>query len=131
AFNEVQPGTAVCFVEANTTQEEWRIIEEVYHADERLDEISPDHLLAIELMGKRVGETFLLSPPGIARRTGVIRKILSKYVYRYQECIESFQVRFPTIANFEMVRVARPSVLGMDFSPIFSAADKKEQAVQG
>lgn len=135
AFEEVQPGAAVCFVEANTTQEQWRIIEDVYKADERLGEMSPDHFLAVQLKGKRVGDTFLLAAPGVVRRTAVVKKILSKYVYRYQECIASFQVRFPAIANIEVVRVGPEVNLGtsqeMDLRPILSAVDIKEQAIEG
>lgn len=133
-FNQVEPGAAVCFVETGTTQEQWRIIEEHYVTNGQLSEVPPEHFLATQLLGKKVGDTFLLSPPGIAQRTGEIRRIESKYVYRYQDCLESFQVRFPTDADFEMVRVARQDGLGvsqsMDFSAVFAAVDKRQEQLK-
>jgi tetratricopeptide (TPR) repeat protein len=132
-FGEAGPGAAICFVETGTDQEQWRIIEEAHEPDERLHEISPSHFLAGELKGKKVGDSFLLTP-GITKRNGTIRRILSKYVYHYQDCLNSWQVRFPAVLLLEMVRIAQQNEPGAgaeaDFRPIFSVLDQKEQAVQ-
>lgn len=120
-------------MEAGTQQEQWRIIEDVYEPDELLNEIPPSHFLAGELIGKRVGDSFLLSPSGIATRTAVIKQVLSKYVYRYQDCLASWQIRFPAIPALEMLRITQREEQGgvneADFSAVFSLLDRKEEAI--
>jgi tetratricopeptide (TPR) repeat protein len=134
-FDEVQPGTAVCFVETHTTGEQWRILEDVYEANEQLDEISSDHFHAHQLIGKKVGDSFMVAPPGVTKRTAEIRQILSKYVFRYQDCTRSFQVRFPESGYIEMIRIGPSTGLvpgqNVDLSPILTAVDIKEQLLKG
>ena len=55
----VGSGTAVCFIEEGTTTERWVVIEDAFVPDSKLDEIAPDSLLAKNLDGKRVGESFI------------------------------------------------------------------------
>jgi hypothetical protein len=128
-------GTAVSFVEEGTTTERWVVIEEAFEPDSRLDEISPDSLLAKNLDGKRVGESFTLAEGKFVGygRNGVVRQILSKYVFRYQECITQWEIRFPDSPEIQMFRLsaARPAEGEQpDFAPIIEALKRKRDSTQ-
>jgi len=128
-------GTAVSFVEEGTTTERWVVIEEAFEPDSKLDEISPDSLLAKNLDGKRVGESFTLAEGKFVGygRNGVVRQILSKYVFRYQECITQWEIRFPDSPEIQMFRLsaARPAEGEQpDFAPIIEALKRKRDSTQ-
>ena len=59
------------------------------------------------MIGKKVGDVFTLSSGGIQDRTAEILSIDSKYVHRFQECLNQFQVRFPDRGDLQQVRLAR------------------------
>jgi len=132
SFEEARPGAAICFVETGTEQEQWRIIEDINKPDERMNEIGPAHFLSKELDGKRIGDSFALAASDVSSRTATIKQILSKYVYRYQDCLSFWQVRFPRVPGVEMVRVfpigAGPDTKDLDLSPILSMLDRREEA---
>jgi tetratricopeptide (TPR) repeat protein len=123
----VGPGTAVAFKEEGTTQEEWRIIEEEFEPDPGLQEIGPDHFIAVHLKGKRVGETFLLAEGSVTSTRGTITQILSKYVYRFQECSGNWQKRFPALPDIQSLRVLRVGPGGsqeIDLTQFFASLDR-------
>ena len=130
ALQEAGPGAAVCFVEMGAGQEQWLVIEDSHKPDKTLNEIAPDHSLATELKGKRQGDTFALAGSGISKRSATIKQIMSKYIYRYQDCLTYWQVRFPTVPGIEMVRVLPKSGSDgedLDISPILSMVDEREK----
>lgn len=130
-FTEAGPGAAVCFIETGTNQEQWRIIEEMYDPDERLSEVSPSHFLALQLKGKKIGQEFSITELGIAKRTARIQQIVSKFVFRFRDCLNQWQVRFPSVPGFEMMRVVRKKEPTgeeeVDLSGVFSALDRREE----
>jgi len=124
----VVPGTAVAFIEDRTSLEEWRVIEEEYEPNASLQEIGPDHFIARELVGKRVGDTFLLARGSVTSRAAKITQILDKHVYRFQDCIGNFQKRFPELPDIQSVRMGiklDPSgVPQPDLTEFFASFDK-------
>ena len=58
------------------------------------EEISLTDPRAVSLIGKRVGDTFVLAAAPMGNREAIIRKIQTKYVRRFQDCMTELQVRF-------------------------------------
>ncbi|MBN2455312.1 MAG: hypothetical protein JXB29_02055 [Sedimentisphaerales bacterium] len=91
------PGAAVQYQENDTRELRWHIIENsvVSTPESSRNEFSPDHPHSIEIIGKKAGEHFYLVKDGIQERTATIKNVLSKYVYRFNYCLEEFESRFP------------------------------------
>ena len=68
-------------------------------------EISPNRELGKELMHKKVGDDVTLSPQSLQPRVVKIEAVLSKYVYRYQQVLQNFQVNFPHANTIQMLKV--------------------------
>jgi hypothetical protein len=68
-------------------------------------EISPDSELGKELLHKKVGDDVTLSPQSLQPRVVKIKAVLSKYVYRYQQVLQNFQVNFPHANTIQMLKV--------------------------
>jgi tetratricopeptide (TPR) repeat protein len=100
----VDVGSAVRFEELPIGDPEWRVIENTNDPSSDFEEIAADSKLALELMGKHVGDTFLLAP-GIIDRRGRILQIVPKYVRRYNDCGDRWQIRFPEEPMVEAVRL--------------------------
>lgn len=121
------PGMAIAFREEGSTQEEWRIIEDENTPDPNLQEIGPDHVMAQNLKGKRVGETFLVAEGPLTSTKGTITQILNKYVYRFQDCTGNWQKRFPGLPDIQSIRVVKLGPEGgreVDLSAVFKVLDR-------
>jgi hypothetical protein len=68
-------------------------------------EISPDSELGKELIHKKLGDEVILSPLSLQPRVVKIEAILSKFVYRYQQVLQNFQVNFPHANTIQMLKV--------------------------
>jgi len=127
APESVSTGTAVCYEEEGTNQQQWIVIEDESEPDRKLHEIAQGEALAKELNGKGVGDTFALSQD----RRALIKSILSKYVYRYQECLTTWELNFPEIPMVNLIRVfknpASPGPEQFDLSGIFKRLDQLEE----
>lgn len=93
----VDDGVAVYYQEDDTGVKRWHIIEDCEdpQPDKDRNEFFPHHPRSIQLMGKKVGENFVLSEHPIQERYGTVLNILSKYVYRWNVCLSEFDDRFP------------------------------------
>jgi len=127
SFPEVKIGCAVCYVEANETQESWMIIEDSPNPDMSRQEYSPEHLLSQAMMGKRVGDRVVLTKGTVSERAATIKTIISKYVYRYQDSMKNLQIRFPDVKGLESVKVVRTNKDGKeeaDFSAVIASVEQ-------
>ena len=117
-FTEIQEGCAVCYVEDDETQERWMIIEDAPDPDILRLEYRPDHQLSQEMKGKKVGDKVILSTGTMGNRSGIIKSIISKYVFRYQDSMHNWQIRFPDAPGLESVKVMRKNKEGKEeFDP--------------
>ena len=103
-FEAAQLGCAVCFVEQDTNFESWVILEDAPDADESLGEYGPSSNLMKQLRGRKLGDKFQLSDGRVNRKTAVVKQLMSKYAYRYQDCLYQWARRFPGLPEIEMVR---------------------------
>jgi tetratricopeptide (TPR) repeat protein len=108
-FETVGPGAAVCFVEQDTNTERWAILEDRSDADEALGEYATSHALHKVLKGKRAGDKFPLPEGLFSRRTGVIKQVVSKFAWRYQDTAQNWSSRFPGMPEIEMSAPAAES----------------------
>ncbi len=90
-------GAAILYAESDTGVQRWHVIEDSATGQARSEwnEFSPEHPLSLAMMGCKVGDCFLLTQDGLQDRSAKIEKIVSKYVYRFNDCLEEFERRFP------------------------------------
>lgn len=103
-LDRVQLGAAVLFREVPSGNPQWRVLEETTQPSSEFEEISSDSALAAELLGKRVGEKFLLAS-GMIPRHGEVLQIVPKYVRRYGDTGDQWQIRFPGEPMIESVHL--------------------------
>lgn len=106
-FSEIREGCAVCYVEDDETQERWMIIEDAANPDVLRWEYRPDHPLSQEMKGKRVGDRVILASGTLGNRSATIKSFISKYVFRHQDSMQNWQIRFPESRGLESVKVMR------------------------
>ncbi len=127
----VQEGVAIAYRESGDSHIQWVVVEED-DPDPLLDEYSVTHARVQHMIGKKVGDVFTLSSGGIQDRTAEILSIDSKYVHRFQECLNQFQVRFPDRGDLQQVRLARQHNSDnqqLDISPILRSLDQHHHHV--
>ncbi len=133
-FETAQPGCAVCFVEPQDGAEQWVILEDSPEADEAAGEYGPTHPLTRQLRGRRPGDKFTLpDSTRLSRRSAVVKRIISKYAYRYQDCLNGWESRFPGLPEIEMVqsavRAAPPEELPAAPTPVALPNGSRESAL--
>ncbi len=94
-FDTAAPGAAVCFAEQDTNVDKWIVLEDADEPDESIDEYGPVSPMAKALKGKRVGDKFQLPEGRFSRKSGVVRQIVSKYAWRFQDSAGGWSRRFP------------------------------------
>ncbi len=104
---EVCAGTAVSYVEESHSDERWIVIEDSRNPDIGRAEYPEEHPLAQRLLGKKPGEMFVLAEGTVQSRTATVRQVLSKYVYRFRDCMAEWQLRFPSVRAIESVAVTK------------------------
>ena len=95
--DSVKAGIAVKYKEEDSGRETWVIIEDSLPPRPALGEQAPDTPVARALIGKGKGDLFVLREH--PRRTGVVLKIVDKYVHRFRQCISEMETRFPGSAH--------------------------------
>jgi len=92
---EVAAGTAVAYLEEDSEVPKWWVIEDNLLPSIALRELSPQHPTAAKFLGAKVGDQVVLRDGSIQARTVKISSVLSKYVYRFQQCMADFEDCFP------------------------------------
>lgn len=130
-YSTAEPGAAVCYVEDNTSEQRRVVIEDSPPGAPRFhDEIPTNAPLAAQLSGKRVGDKFTLAPSEISPRTATVTQIQNKYVYRYQDCMGQWQIRFPESADVQSVHLKQEADGKVDVSEILRRIDRTHAAAQ-
>jgi hypothetical protein len=86
--------------EQSTGDPDWIVIEDTDDPYLELKETSASSRLAKELIGKKVGDTFVLAP-GMIDREGVIRQIVPKYVRSYNDCGDRWPISISSAEQLE------------------------------
>jgi hypothetical protein len=126
----VAPGCAVQYRIDGTGEEKWVIIEDGINPRYDHEEIGPDHEWAQDVAGKGVGDHFHLRRDPIQSRTATIQAILSKFVYRKLDVMNSWEDRFPHIFFVRRYTFPTKEDGSPDIAPILKALDLREERVQ-
>jgi hypothetical protein len=120
---------AVTYREVGQTDVHRLIIEES-HPDHLLDEYSLQHPRVKPILGKKVGDEFVISSAGIQERKGTIVSINHKYIARFQRSLDEFQARFPGRQEMQQIRLSREGSEDdeqLDLSPIIASLDQRRR----
>ena len=132
-FDTAAPGAAVCFVEENSTVDRWILLEESGDADESLDEYGPQHPIVRALKGKKVSDKFQLPEGRFSRKSAVVKILMSKYAWRYMDCLTNWQTRFPGQAEIEITHAVAEvipwSEMRDGFEPLFESSNGRREDV--
>jgi hypothetical protein len=106
--------------------------EESDEPDSKLQEAAPAEPLVQRLLGKREGETFLLAEGRLSGvdRHGIIRRIVSKFVFRYQQLLDQWSIRYQS-GEIEAVHIStgsRPE--DFEVGAILHAVERKKEATK-
>lgn len=126
----VAPGCAVLYKCNTTSEEKWIILEDGEKPCFNREEIGVDHELSKDLIGKHLGDLFHLRRDPIQSKFGTILKIISKYLYRKYEILNSWEMRFPERFFITQYTTSTKEDGSPDVSPILKALDIKEKHVQ-
>lgn len=129
-MEEVTIGSAVQYTEDGANEPEWGVIEDTDKPSAAFEEISASGELAQKLLGKRVGETFVLAKSPVKDRVAIINQVLSKYTRRFQAIGEKMEIRFGDQTVVRTMRFPKPEALtAADLQPILDSVKKRSEAV--
>lgn len=131
ALDVAGPGAAVSFVEEGQTVPRTVVIEETPESGPPFaQQLDPSDLLARAVRGKRVGETFVLHKGVVSTRRARITAVINKYVYRYQDSLSEWQIRFPEDATIESIQTVKEPGGEPDLSELLASIDRRQEAVR-
>jgi tetratricopeptide (TPR) repeat protein/DNA-binding PadR family transcriptional regulator len=107
----VSSDSAVYCQEIGSGEFRWFVLEQTDKPVRDFEEISLSDPRAESLIGKRVGDTFVLAAAPMGNREAIIRKIQTKYVRRFQDCMTELQVRFGPKTMLQSVYVGPPDAI--------------------
>jgi tetratricopeptide (TPR) repeat protein len=124
-------GVAVQYQEDDTRELRWHIIEDstVSKPNSSRNEFPIDHPISKEMLGKKRGERFYLIKDGIQERTATIKNVVSKYVYRFNDCLEEFENRFPGAQAIKRM-IIKEEGGKPDLSPLHRLIEKDSEFIQ-
>ena len=127
----VAPGIAVRYKEDDTNVCHWHIVENssISTPMQSRNEYALDHPISQAMLGKKSGDSFFLRKDSLQDRTATIQEIHSKYDYRYSECFENFESRFPH-SNALRKFIAIDKTGKFDISPMQKLAEKDAKHVK-
>jgi tetratricopeptide (TPR) repeat protein len=124
---------AVCYQELPHGNPMWVVLQEIDKPNSDFEEVSLTSNLAVELIGKKVGDTFVLAKGSLQDRTARITQILPKYVRRFQDSAGEMQVRFGAASTLESIQVAipEPGSRSEGVEAILASVERRAAAVAG
>jgi nucleoside phosphorylase/tetratricopeptide (TPR) repeat protein len=121
-------GAAVCYREEREESDRWAVIEDGPDPDLARDEFPPDHPVSRALLGHSVGETVVLPGSDIQPRAATIREACHKFIYRFQDCRDRYQQRFPGGSAIQMIHVGSGDEF--DPSPIIRSLEGQKRHIE-
>ena len=122
------PGMAVSYREEHDESDRWVVIEDGPDPELARGELGPDHAVSRALMGRLVNASVIITDGGIQPRTATIREVMHKYIYRFRDCLNQFQVRFPGASAIQMFRAGGGDEF--DLSPMIRSLEDRRRHVQ-
>ena len=127
--NEVAVDTAVLLRDAGG-KERWYVIEARADSNIENNELPISYRLVQEVIGKKVGDTVMLSEGSISPEVATIRELKSKYLYAFHQSAETFQVRYPEVKGFEAVHLGKEDGSTPDIQKVLDFVAKRQENIQ-
>ena len=125
----VVEGAAVGYRELPEGGLRWTVLVKTDAPDANFEERSIDDSLSKELLGKKVGDRFMLAA-GFQDRFGEIVQILPKEVRRFQDSLTEMAVRFPSErGNFQSVTLGKPDEIDLGMATVFESVRRRAEKV--
>jgi hypothetical protein len=129
-MDEVVIGSAVQYAEGGDAAVGWLVIEDTDQPSSEFEEVPAQSDIARELLGKKVGDSFVLAKSPIQDRAGKVVQILSKYTRRFQAIGGQMQLRFPGQSVIQTMHVPPPGkVTAADLQPVLDSVKAQSEAV--
>jgi predicted Zn-dependent protease len=129
-MDEVEIGSAVQYTEGSDTPVGWFVLEDTERPSAEFEELPASTDIAKELLGKKVGDSFVLVKSPIQDRVGKITQILSKYTRRFQAIGDQMELKFGDQTVIRTVRVPPPEKLTADdLQPMLNSIKAQSEAV--
>ncbi len=129
AMDEVAVGSAVQYSEGDAPAG-WFVIEGTDKPSSEFEELSASDEIAKELLGKKVGDTFVLAKSPIKNRVGKVTQILSKYARRFQAIGDQMEMKFPDQTIIRAMRVPpAEKVTVADIQPMLDTIKARSELV--
>lgn len=126
----VEIGCAVQYTEGDPSSAEWVVIEDSDELSGEFDEIPASSDRAKELLGKRVGDSFVIAKSSIKDRVGTVQQIISKYARRFQVLGEQMQKKFGDQSVIQMMRIPPAELITLaDLQPMLDSAKAQSEVV--
>jgi tetratricopeptide (TPR) repeat protein len=130
AMNEVAVGSAVEYSEKSEAPAGWFVIEDTDKPSREFEELPASDEIAKELLGKKVGDSFVLAKSPVKNRVGKITQILSKYTRRFQAIGDQMELRFPDQTVIRTLHVPPPEkVTVADIQPMLDTIKARSEIV--
>ena len=108
----------------------WFVIEDTDEPNTEFEELPAQSEIAQQLLGKKIGDSFVLAKSPIQDRVGKIVQILSKYTRRFQAIGEQMQLKFGGQSVIQTMRVPPPERLtAADLQPILDSVKTRSEAI--
>jgi tetratricopeptide (TPR) repeat protein/DNA-binding Xre family transcriptional regulator len=129
-MDNVEVGSAVQYAERGDAVAGWFVIEDTDKPSGEFEEISAKSDIARELIGKKVGDSFVLAKSPIQDRVGKIVQILSKYTRRFQAIGEEMQLKFGAQSVIQSMRLSSSERLtAADLQPVLDSVKAHSEAL--
>ena len=130
AMEKVEIGSAVQYSEDSDAAAGWFVIEDTDKPNNDFEETPASGGLANELLGKRVGDTFVRVKSPLKNRVGKITQIVSKYTRRFQAVGEQMEFKFPGQTIIWTLHVPPPEKLTVeDIQPMLDTIKGRSEVV--
>jgi len=130
AMDEVAIGSAVEYSEKSEAPAGWFVIEDTDKPSHEFEELSASDEIAKELLGKKVGDSFVLAKSPVKNRVGKITQILSKYTRRFQAIGDQMELKFPDQTIIRTLQIPPPEkVTVADIQPMLDTIKARSEIV--
>ena len=129
--DRVQLGSAVLYIENDTKDERWHIIEDstLMSCSSLRKEFSPDHFISRALLGKKAGDSFCITRNTAIQRTATIKDLWSKYKYRFNVSFDELSTRFADKASTQKIPLVDESG-NFDVTALENLAKKDQESIE-
>ncbi len=129
-MDTVENGSAVQYAEGDNAAAGWFVIEDTDKPNSEFEELGAQSDIARELVGKKIGDSFVLAKSPIQDRVGKIVQILSKYTRRFQVIGEQMQLKFGAQSPIQrMVLPPTEKLAAVDFQPMLDSVKAHSESV--